>query len=45
MSEPADDAPTPNKSWTVWVRERALASWPPEKLLADRQPSYVSSWI
>jgi ubiquinol-cytochrome c reductase cytochrome b subunit len=35
----------PKKSWTVSVRERALASWPPEKLLADRQPSYVSSWI
>lgn len=33
------------RSWTVAVRERALASWPPEKLLADRQPSYVSSWI
>jgi ubiquinol-cytochrome c reductase cytochrome b subunit len=27
------------------VRERALSAWPPEKLLADRQPSYVSSWI
>jgi hypothetical protein len=22
-----------------------LASWPPDTLLADRQPSYVSSWI
>jgi quinol-cytochrome oxidoreductase complex cytochrome b subunit len=34
-----------DRSWTLGVRERALASWPPEKLLADRQPSYVSSWI
>ncbi len=34
-----------HRSWTVAVRERAVASWPPEKLLADRQPSYVASWI
>lgn len=34
-----------SRSWTVAVRQRAVASWPPEKLLADRQPSYVSSWI
>jgi quinol-cytochrome oxidoreductase complex cytochrome b subunit len=27
------------------VRERALGAWPPGKLLADKQPSYVSSWI
>jgi quinol---cytochrome c reductase cytochrome b subunit, bacillus type len=40
-----DPAGTDQKSWTVAVRERALKSWPPEKLLADRQPSYVSSWI
>ena len=33
------------RSWTVAVRERAVAAWPPEKLLADKQPSYVSSWI
>jgi quinol-cytochrome oxidoreductase complex cytochrome b subunit len=33
------------KSWTVAVRERAVAALPPEKLLADKQPSYVSSWI
>jgi hypothetical protein len=31
--------------WTTWVRERAVAAMPPEKLLPDRQPSYVSSWI
>jgi Cytochrome b(N-terminal)/b6/petB len=33
------------RSWTAAVRERAVGSWPPEKLLADKQPSYVSSWI
>jgi ubiquinol-cytochrome c reductase cytochrome b subunit len=33
------------KSWTLRVRERAVAALPPEKLLADKQPAYVSSWI
>jgi ubiquinol-cytochrome c reductase cytochrome b subunit len=33
------------KSWTLFVRERAVEALPPEKLLADKQPSYVSSWI
>ncbi len=33
------------RTWTAAVRERAVESWPPEKLLADRQPSYVASWI
>ena len=31
--------------WTTWVRERAVRALPPEKLLPDRQPAYVSSWI
>ncbi len=33
------------RSWTETVRERAVSALPPEKLLADKQPSYVSSWI
>jgi ubiquinol-cytochrome c reductase cytochrome b subunit len=33
------------RSWTASVRERLVAALPPEKLLADKQPSYVSSWI
>ena len=37
--------PTPKKSWTLALRERAVDALPPERLLADRQPSYVSSWI
>ena len=43
----ASQTPPPRKrrSWTVAVRERAVGAWPPEKLLADKQPSYVSSWI
>jgi quinol-cytochrome oxidoreductase complex cytochrome b subunit len=31
--------------WTEWVRERAVRALPPEKLLPDRQPAYVASWI
>ena len=33
------------RSWTAAVRERAVAALPPEKLLPDKQPSYVASWI
>ncbi len=33
------------RSWTARARERAVAVWPPEKLLPDSQPSYMSSWI
>ncbi len=35
----------PSKSWTLRVRERAVEALPPEKLLADKQPTYVASWI
>ena len=35
----------PDGSWTVWLRNRAVAALPPEKLLPDGQPSYVASWI
>ena len=31
--------------WTARVRRRALKSLPPDKLLPDRQPAYVASWI
>jgi hypothetical protein len=31
--------------WTERVRERAVDALPPEKLLPDRQPAYVASWI
>jgi quinol-cytochrome oxidoreductase complex cytochrome b subunit len=36
---------TPSRSWTVRIRERAVEALPPEKLLADKQPTYVASWI
>jgi hypothetical protein len=32
-------------SWTIKVREKAVAALSPEKLLPDGQPTYVASWI
>jgi len=32
-------------SWSAALRRRAVAEMPPEKLLPDRQPAYVASWI
>jgi hypothetical protein len=51
--EPAPDAGAAQGSpeeqdarmWTARVRRRALALLPPGKLLPDRQPAYVASWI
>ncbi len=31
--------------WTARIRERALGLLPPGKLLPDRQPAYVASWV
>ncbi len=36
---------TKKRSWTGAVRERAVGALPPDKLLPDSQPSYMSSWI
>lgn len=36
---------TVKRSWTGAVRERAVAALPPDKLLPDDQPSYMTSWI
>src|ERR1700733_4640672 len=33
------------RSWTGAGRERAVSALPPEKLLPDRQPAYMASWI
>jgi quinol-cytochrome oxidoreductase complex cytochrome b subunit len=38
-------APTPAPTWTGRLRQRGLATLPPERLLPDTQPAYVSSWI
>ncbi len=47
-SSPAAGGPVEGElasSWTVRLRESAVRSWPPERLLPDSQPSYVASWI
>jgi ubiquinol-cytochrome c reductase cytochrome b subunit len=36
---------TEQRSWTGRVREHAVSSLPPDKLLPDKQPEYVASWI
>ena len=33
------------RMWTARVRRRALSALPPGKLLPDRQPAYVASWV
>ena len=38
--EPGDE-----KMWTARVRTKAAEALPPKKLLPDRQPAYVASWI
>ena len=34
-----------NQPWTARLRARAVSVVPPERLLPDSQPAYVSSWI
>jgi hypothetical protein len=34
-----------SRMWTARMRRRALAVLPPHKLLPDRQPAYVASWV
>jgi len=38
-----DDAD--RRMWTSRLRRRALSKLPPGKLLPDRQPAYVASWV
>ena len=33
------------RMWTNRLRTRIVGTFPPEKLLPDRQPAYVASWI
>jgi hypothetical protein len=42
---PAEIASADADMWTARVRNRALRLLPPGKLLPDRQPAYVASWI
>jgi cytochrome b/b6/petB-like protein len=39
-AEPGDE-----RMWTARARRWVLGSFPPRKLLPDRQPAYVSSWV
>jgi hypothetical protein len=41
----ADEESADAKMWTARIRRRAVASLPPSKLLPDRQPAYVASWV
>jgi len=41
--EPGDSAD--RAMWTARLRRRALRLLPPGKLLPDRQPAYVASWV
>jgi len=43
MTDQVDDAY--RGGWTGALRRRGVAALPPERLLPDRQPAYVSSWI
>ena len=38
-------APGDERMWTARVRRRVMGALPPDKLLPDRQPAHVSSWI
>ncbi len=40
MSSPATE-----RMWTARLRRRLLEQFPPDKLLPDRQPAYVASWV
>ena len=41
----ATEIPPAKKSWTTRTREAAVSALPPDRLLPDGQPAYVSSWI
>ncbi|GAA3515169.1 cytochrome b N-terminal domain-containing protein [Actinocatenispora rupis] len=40
-----DDTEAPATGWTAAVRRRAVRALPPDRLLPDKQPSYVASWV
>jgi ubiquinol-cytochrome c reductase cytochrome b subunit len=37
--------PEDAEQWTAKLRTTAVAAFPPERLMPDRQPAYVASWI
>jgi ubiquinol-cytochrome c reductase cytochrome b subunit len=47
MTAPTDLRPPAGRAttWTGRIREQGLRWFPPERLLPDDQPAYVSSWV
>jgi quinol-cytochrome oxidoreductase complex cytochrome b subunit len=45
MTTPDALGPSDTSSWTARLRARLVRELPPDELLPDRQPAYVSSWI
>jgi hypothetical protein len=39
------DSSSDERMWTARLRGKAITAFPPERLLPDRQPAYVASWI
>jgi hypothetical protein len=44
-ADPYAAAPGDERMWTARVRRGVLGALPPSKLLPDRQPAYVASWV
>jgi quinol-cytochrome oxidoreductase complex cytochrome b subunit len=44
-ASPAADLPEDADQWTAKLRHAAVEALPPERLMPDRQPAYVASWI
>ena len=44
-ADPYAAAPGDERMWTARVRHGVMGSLPPNKLLPDRQPAYVASWV
>jgi len=42
---PPTTLPGDERQWTAKVRTATVAALPPDKMLPDRQPAYVASWI
>jgi quinol-cytochrome oxidoreductase complex cytochrome b subunit len=40
-----DTAAEESRQWTARVRNAAVSAFPPDRLLPDRQPAYMASWI
>jgi quinol-cytochrome oxidoreductase complex cytochrome b subunit len=43
--DPSADRPEDAGQWSARLRRTAVEALPPQKLLPDRQPAYVASWI